>query len=279
MSNIDNYNKILELFEKKAQGTFITTQELQQYFIPEIDLNIKIDRFQIQNYYCRLASSLQNSGNMQNSIKFNDEKSHSYEIIKKTLFDFDAKKVLAEYNTSDEIYEKLKKNGIRDNAKDLSKNTNWKKYAKGLFEGADFLLNQNGEEKIQELIALNSSTTFNQEWLERINEITKIHGLGFALTCDWLKECGCTWLAKPDTHINTVYNVLNGKEEKATVKEKEVIEYMFNWAKEIKNSTDNSMTPYKLDKIIWLICTGNFYLHKDKMINRDALVNVIKQTK
>jgi hypothetical protein len=50
---------------------------------------------------------------------------------------------------------------------------------------------------------------------------------------------------------------------------------MFSWAVVVKNSgTDLSATAYKLDKIIWLLCTGEFYLD-GKRIGREAIYRKI----
>ena len=49
---------------------------------------------------------------------------------------------------------------------------------------------------------------------------------------------------------------------------------MFNFSNIVKDKYPD-VTPYKLDKIIWLICTGNFYLEKDK-IGRDTILRRLK---
>ena len=53
-----------------------------------------------------------------------------------------------------------------------------------------------------------------------------------------------------------------------------VIKFMFNFSNIVKDKYPD-VTPYKLDKIIWLICTGNFYLEKDK-IGRDTILRRLK---
>ena len=149
------------------------------------------------------------------------------------------------------------------------------KYCRGLYEGLDFLNHtfldyKNGESAIKQL-ALKTELTDNE--LKLINTISsRIHGLGFSLTCDWLKESGCLWLAKPDVHINSVIMHLKGVNK---IKNDEVLQVMFSWAEAVKNSgADPSATAYKLDKIIWLLCTGEFYLD-GKRIGRDAICNKI----
>ena len=90
MTKTDAYEMLLELINSKASSARITENELQKYFQPE---GILLG----QNYLQRLASSLQNSGMMHNSIRFN-ESEERYNHIKNVLCDFDAKKVLNKYN-------------------------------------------------------------------------------------------------------------------------------------------------------------------------------------
>lgn len=59
------------------------------------------------------------------------------------------------------------------------------------------------------------------------------------------------------------------------IKDKDVLLEMFSLAEVVKNSgTDLSATAYKLDKIIWLLCTGEFYLD-GKRIGREAIYRKI----
>lgn len=92
------------------------------------------------------------------------------------------------------------------------------------------------------------------------------------MTCDWLKECGCVWLAKPDVHINGVVDRLQPVN---VVKDKDVLWQMYSWSEAIKQAeVDLAMTAYKLDKIIWLLCTGDFYLD-NKRTGREAIYKKI----
>ena len=128
MNDIEIYEMLLELIDKKASAMNITESKLNRYYIPEgIELN--------QNYLERLASSLQNSGMMHNSIRFN-ESEERYNHIKEVLCDFDCQKVLDKYKSWEELYAALTDDGKLDNGtkKDTEKKrTNWGKYAKGLY--------------------------------------------------------------------------------------------------------------------------------------------------
>lgn len=270
MKPIKVYELLLELLKAKADSARITENELKDYYVPEGQL-LK------QNYLERLASSLQNSGMMHNSIRFN-ESEERYNHIKNTLFNFDSEEILKKYSNWQELYSVLTNNGDFDNG--IKKNTddkrtNWGKYAKGLYCGVEFLKNEQGSEKIA--LLCNEPTTTDELYkkIKEIKEIEKrIHGLGFALTCDWLKECGCTWIAKPDIHIKIVCSAIDGKSETELMSDVDIIKFMFNISKEIKQKYSD-VTAYKLDKMIWLICTGNFYLQKDK-IGRDTILSLLK---
>ncbi len=269
MNEIEIYEMLLELIDKKASAMNITESKLNRYYIPEgIELN--------QNYLERLASSLQNSGMMHNSIRFN-ESEERYNHIKEVLCDFDCQKVLDKYKSWKELYAALTNDGKLDNGtkKDTEeKRTNWGKYAKGLYEGAVFL-ESGGNKQIEALCKEPLTADELNGKIKELREIKKeIHGLGFALTCDWLKECGCYWLAKPDIHIKIVCSKIKDKHENVLMSDEAVIKFMFDFSNIVKDKYTD-VTPYKLDKIIWLICTGNFYLEKDK-IGRDTILRQLK---
>ena len=265
MTKTDAYELLLELIHGKATSARITERELNDYFVPE-------GLLKGQNYLERLASSLQNSGMMHNSIRFN-ESEERYNHIKNVLCDFDAQKVLSKYRDWKELYYALTNNGEEDKGvrKDADdKRTNWGKYAKGLYCGIDFLENNGGQQQIEQLCATPANEAELNKKIKEIKQIEKsIYGLGFALTCDWLKECGCTWLAKPDIHIKIVCSAI-ASEQNAEMTDVDIVKFVFLFAQEVQQKYPN-VTAYQLDKIIWLICTGNFYLQKDK-IGRDTIL-------
>lgn len=247
----------------------VTEDDLQKYFAPKND--------PAKNNLYRLCVSLQNSGVMRNSIKFNDK---GYEEnIKTVLCGFDAGTAANKYAKWEDIYNAIIDTGISDNGSREKRETNWGKYCRGLYGGLNFLINKNGENEINKLVTTTELTDENIGKVRKISE--EIHGLGFALTCDWLKECGCAWLAKPDVHIKEVVKHLTGKN---TVKDKDVLQEMFLWTDAVNNSKDKNgsvdpnLTAYKLDKIIWLLCTGEFYLD-NKRIGREAIYHKIDMNK
>lgn len=260
----DLYKTLYTDLVSLASVAGVTENGLQKYFVPE-------GNDTSNSILLRLCSSLQNSGMMHNSIKFNDKDAPEYRTAVETVMcGFDTKTAAAKYSDWTAIYNAIINTGISDNGIREKKETNWEKYCRGLYDGLQFLTSGNGEKKIQQLV---STTMLTDTEIGIISDISnKIHGLGFALTCDWLKECGCVWLAKPDVHINGVIMHLKGVDK---IKDRDVLREMFSWAEVVKNSdTDSSATAYKLDKIIWLLCTGEFYLD-GKRTGREAIYHKI----
>ena len=82
------------------------------------------------------------------------------------------------------------------------------------------------------------------------------------MACDTLKELGYLDYPKPDVHLIEVFSQL-GLSKKEPVSVFEAIVEMADVCKEV----DPESSPYKLDKIIWLICSGRFY-HDDISVGR-----------
>ncbi len=270
---IDKYVTIRNIFEGLRLAAGIPDSD-NTLFIPEGTGSKK-------SIVKRLCSSLQNSGQMRNSIKYNQDKK-SKQIIRSVVCNYDSTEFVRTYTKWEDVYKALISTGVNDNGvkkgyKSGIPRSNWEKYSKGLYDGLRFLEENNkyGYKIVQELInCSDSSDEVSEGMLKCITEISKnIYNLGFALTCDWLKESGCTWLVKPDIHIVEVYKHLVGTEK---VSNAELIIDMFDYARLIqKELNDKSMTAYKLDKMIWLICTGNFYQY-NRQIGRDLIIKLVK---
>ena len=80
---------------------------------------------------------------------------------------------------------------------------------------------------------------------------SEIQGMGFALACDFLKELGYTNFAKPDVHLNYIFDKLGLCELGAN-------DYgVFKAIVRVANNAN--VTPYAADKVFWLIGSGDFY--------------------
>lgn len=199
----------------------------------------------------QLAISLQNTGHMSRSIKL-DFSSNIDEYVIRTkeitnichLFDLkafckefkDYKALYSKFEKSDKGTKESKENGL----------SNVQKYCRGLFQGAHYI-NKIDFDNFSIELSFKENTISNSSV---INELVKkikiiqdnIKGFGFALACDWLKEIGCEWLAKPDVHIKEICKAIKPELEKA--KDEEYIKFMNEMA------IANEISTYKLDKMM-----------------------------
>lgn len=118
----------------------------------------------------------------------------------------------------------------------------WLKYCVGLSDVFKFL---NDNERVNEIF----------EDKPKSNIFDDIFGFGNALTSDFLKEIGHIDLIKPDVHIKEIYKHLTDSQKNPTNKNVQK-----DFSKWIGNQKDKEKyTPYYIDKILWLCCTGDFY--------------------
>ena len=83
----------------------------------------------------------------------------------------------------------------------------------------------------------------------------EIFGIGFPLVCDFLKELGYTAFAKPDVHLSEIFTALGLCPEKASP---------YEMHRAISRVADScGRTAYAVDKIFWLIGSGDFYLNPE----------------
>ena len=79
-----------------------------------------------------------------------------------------------------------------------------------------------------------------------------IEGVGFPLACDFLKENGYRNFAKPDVHIKDIFTRLGLARSR---NDYEVFSSV------VRVALNVGETPYCVDKLFWLIGSGNFYDH------------------
>ena len=79
---------------------------------------------------------------------------------------------------------------------------------------------------------------------------TEVDGIGFTLACDFLKELGFLNFSKPDRHLKYILPKLGLSESDDD----------YTIFKTISRIARNAKrTPYGVDKLFWLIGSGNFY--------------------
>ncbi|MGI6395024.1 MAG: hypothetical protein ACOX2F_09935 [bacterium] len=196
-------------------------------------------------------------------------------ILKDVLFDFDHKKVLEHYRfkekslLSDAIKELIKAGKIKEETKvRVNDNSLWPKFCNSILSSAKFL---SKFKDIDDLI--DWMNFFNKDSRSRVALpmiISKeIEGFGFALACDFLKEIGYEGFGKPDVHIKEIFYGLKLSDSKEDY-------FVFNDLVEFANLAGKS--PYYVDKLFWLCCTGNFHYDNIKVeTNRKDFIEFLKK--
>ena len=225
------YNYLLEIKPDE-----ISEEELQKYFV--VDSN---DFSTLEEIFDHFIGSAQNYQSMPNIIKYDLRKNE----IKKMLADFDVQ-IVKKMDASDLYYQFREKFNVT--SKD-SKQNSWYKWSRAVVDSAKFLSDFKDADDFKDFVNGFNYNQITRMALPLLME-KKIHGVGFALACNTLKDLGFLDYPKPDVHLLDVCSEL----DLAKRNQIDVFECVVKMANECK------VTPYKVDKIIWLICSGRFYL-------------------
>ena len=224
--------------------------------------------------FAQFVLHAQNGTKIMEIVRFFD----NFGFLKKKLFGFEPKTFLSKYGYQDEGDRKAAVtkivNALRysaSNPQGLRWSTNKSKkpdskvsvFANSLIDGAIYFSAFTSRKEIFNDL---SSHYVNGDYKALIKYVMRkfAHGFRVALSCDFLKEFDTKFdLPKPDKHLVDVLAKFKGKEPdcyKGTDKKAfEFIQDFLNLVNDIKK-TDPTITAYKLDRQIWLCCTGKFFL-------------------
>lgn len=205
--------------------------------------------------YRKLCESAQNK---QMSSKVIGNSIGGIDNLGKVLFDFNPYKVAQEYKITEadrllsEIKNRLKPTGqVRTTIRSL-----WPQFCQSVIDSAHFLKSFETADKFYEWADFFANDTKAKPALPLMISI-EISGIGFPLACDFLKELGFAEYGKPDVHLKDIFKALNIIDNN----EKSVIKQDYATLKAIDRiAKENNVTPYAVDKVFWLIGSGNFYL-------------------
>ena len=256
-------------FEEKNRLIYETAYKYLEDMTPEgIDLK-KYFLGDSRNYeslrdiYIQIIQSAQNYQRMPNVIAFNKRK----EQIGKILYDFDYSQIQS--LSADDLYQRFRKE-FNVTSTD-SKRNSWYKWSCSVVDAAKFMSDFSNVEDFETFVERFDYNVSTRMALPLLIS-TKISGVGFALACDLLKELGFTNYPKPDVHLIEVFSGVGLSEEKPDL--------VFEAITRMADICD--VTPYKVDKVFWLICSGRFYLEKPQEIKVQArkkdLIDCLNET-
>lgn len=228
--------------------------DLNKYYIGDSrDYGTLADIFE------QFIQSAQNYQGMPNFIKYSARRIE----IKNILFDFDMAQIAD--CTVEELYRTFRE-AFGITSKDSYFNA-WHKWSKSIVDVAKFLRSFNGADDFRTFV---NQFDYNLPTRTALPLLIskKISGLGFALACDCLKELGFSSYAKPDTHLIDICERLALSDRDPV----SVFEAILTMSDDCR-TVDPTATPIKIDKILWLISSGRFYLdnitigrHKDDFL-------------
>jgi thermostable 8-oxoguanine DNA glycosylase len=190
------------------------------------------------------------------------------------LYDFNPKEVVKEYakNSALKLLEKIK-NELKPSGKIREKGL-WPQYCQSVIDAAYFLDRFSCVEDFYKWADFFVNDYRAKAALPLMISL-EIAGIGFPLACDFLKELGYTEFGKPDVHLKGIFKNLGLlTETNATKEDYETIKIIDRIA------TKNNITAYAVDKIFWLIGSGNFYKTNKKIgKQKENFLNWLKETK
>lgn len=206
-----------------------------------------------ENILEELASTLQTGQRLPNVINFLARKEQLRTIFK----DYNAHELASAdanelFNECVETFGECVNNGERS----------WRIYIGGMIDGAGILDRFN---TVNEFVtAINDFQTNHGLTFEQYQDVMptalrastginnwKIYGMKNPLACNFLKEIGFTDYVKPDTHLKAVFDAVSlpyaDDDDCLRIGRELAARY--------------HVTPYALDRVIWLCCSGHYYRH------------------
>lgn len=244
-------------FAQKFLGDIISDHPSLNNSILEKHLQHQSEFNNISDANCRLIETLQNRSMMAKVINFKERKNE----IRKILHGYNPEKILQGYKNANELVNEFKN---KFNLNNLRSNRNlWFQFSEGILSGSKFMASFKDKKDFDTFIKVFDRNKFTKAALPMLLS-KEIKGLGFALACDFLKELGYRDYPKPDTHLIEIFHTLGLSVSKEPY---EVYKSLMEMSEAVGEDA------YRVDKIFWLIGSGNFYLadtktgrHREKFI-------------
>jgi hypothetical protein len=173
----------------------------------------------------------------------------------------------------------------RTKSKPKNKDKIAKRFATLLIRGSQYLKDFGSQQElVEDLLTLGKTTAKGETNSESIinyfmEKMEDNSGFSVALTCDFLKELDSSFnfLAKPDRHIKDVLGTYLKNDKKYYYQTRNGdFECLSDFQTIVSDINDNlcgkeKITVYQLDRMIWLICSGNFFLESEGLGKNDFL--------
>lgn len=198
----------------------------------------------LKDVFCHMLKSLKNKQGYTNFIA-------DVADMKDIVFKYDSKRVIKEYgNDWEKLFNRFKtKFGGKYKMDIHNKRNAWVMYSRGVLSCAKFLSHFKTVKEFDKFV---KSFLFNEFTIAALPMLLEkeIFGFGFPLACDFLKELGYVEYGKPDIHLKDIFTALKMVDAPSDYE-------VFKKIVRIGLLTKND--PVIVDKVFWLIGSGNFY--------------------
>jgi hypothetical protein len=209
------------------------------------------DASNLSELYYGLLTACQNRQGMPNSIG-------DLEELDDYLYGFSPTAVIEAYDSWKDFFDTLSENDEytppgrmeRDNPRNY-----WVQFSKSILSGAHFLHRFDGIDEFDEFVESFYASEYTRYSLPLLLG-EEIHGLQFALACDFLKENGYPEFAKPDVHLKDIFLGTGLSESDDDF---DIFIDIIRFADRIDE------LPYRVDKVFWLVGSGRFYLESPEV--------------
>lgn len=198
------------------------------------------------------------------------------ELIEKTVGNHKISYVINTFkNDPQKLYSAFTKN-ISLDSKQFTKDV-WLSYANSICGMAQYLSKFKNTEDMYNYFDKFQTPSEKNKLINEVSQQSRIiktkWSWGFALSANWLKDIGMIDYCKPDIQVTNCLNSLGLCSKTNTV----VFKTLVNIAEDSKKY-DKTASAFKLDRIIWLIGSGDFYGHPEIKWNGslEGLVSELK---
>jgi len=252
------YTTLTKMLLSMAASLELSESDLQKYFHAEDRFNIHAVDVQMSSINERLVYSIQNRNMMPSVINYAGRR----DAMAQAWFAFSPYEIANHFNDEKQLYAELRKHcsDLKDTPSRL-----WDVFCKGVLSAARLFAQFEDINQLRSVFDMFQQNSWTKVALPAMLA-KEVSGIQFALSCDFLKEIGYDY-PKPDVHIMEVVKEYEGAE----LDELTVMQKVMSYAEQLK------ITTYKLDKMMWLVCSGNFYLDEKSVTGKkDQFLKEIK---
>jgi hypothetical protein len=260
--------KVMKQFDEKfifdnAKAYLLSFDEItEDILLNQITYQERNDIKSLEHVYHVFLGHAKNRRNMSKTIG-------DIEIYKNVLMNFNPHEIMRKYDSWEKLFNEIMNNNPHTERMDIENKKNyWVIYCKSMLSIAEYLTRFDNFEDYKNYVEYftkndNLTLSFDLKLSLALLMDKEIFGFGFALACDFIKESFSPEFVKPDVHLKDIFIELNFSNKGSS--DFKIYRDIIDFSKKVNEK------PYSVDKVFWLIGTGNFYKHNIKIKSKKKL--------